>query len=188
MRVTFDLSESDLKHFRRVMRDVREKSKGISEADIVVASRELLEQMADTSVPDFVRDRVGKLDRLIEMLEDEEWALSGKDRERVVRGLAYFAEPEDMIPDKVPVLGFLDDAIMVELVVSELVHEIEAYEDFCNFRARRESHFGENEDPATREEWLVSRRRQLQQRMRRRRGRRRQRAGAGGAKGPTALW
>jgi uncharacterized membrane protein YkvA (DUF1232 family) len=188
MRVTFDLSDSDLKYFRRVMREVREKSKQLSEADIVAASKELLEQMANTSVPEFVRDRVGKLDRLIEMLEDGEWALSGKDRERVVRGLAYFAEPEDMIPDKVPVLGFLDDAIMVELVVSELEHEIEAYGDFCNFRVRRESHFGENEDPATREEWLVSRRRQLQQRMRRRRGRRRHRAGAGSAKGPTALW
>jgi len=188
MKVSFQLSDDDLKYFRRVMRDVREKSQQLTEEDIVAASRELLEQMADTSVPDFVRDRVGKLDRLIEMLEDEEWALAGKDRERVVRGLAYFAEPEDMIPDKVPVLGFLDDAIMVELVVTELTHEIEAYNDFCVFRERREAHYGEEEDTATREEWLVSRRSQLHQRMRRRRGRRRQRSSGGGSKSPLSLW
>jgi uncharacterized membrane protein YkvA (DUF1232 family) len=187
MRVTFDLSDNDLKYFRRVMRDVREKCNHLSEEDIVAASRALLAQMADTAVPDFVRDRVGKLDRLIQMLEDVEWALGGKDRDRVVRGLAYFAEPEDMIPDKVPVLGFLDDAIMVELVVSELVHEIQGYDDFCEFRERRESHYGRNEDPATREEWLVSRRKQLHQRIRRRRGRRRTREG-GGSRSPIALW
>jgi uncharacterized membrane protein YkvA (DUF1232 family) len=188
MRVSFDLSDKDLKYFRSVMRDVREKATHLSETDIILASRELLVQMADTSVPDFVRDRVGKLDSLISMLEDDEWALAGKDRERVVHGLAYFAEPEDMIPDKVPVLGFLDDAIMVELVVSELVHEIEAYADFCDFRARREESFGPEEDSATREEWLDSRRKQLHQRIRRRRGRRRKRAGGGGGKSPIALW
>ena len=188
MRVTFDLSEDDLKYFRRVMREVRDKCKHLTEQDIVAASRDLLEQIADTSVPDFVRDRVGRLDKLIEMLEDKEWALSGTDRDRVVRGLAYFAEPDDIIPDKVPVLGFLDDAIMVELVVSELVHEIEAYDDFCEFRERRESHYGTEEDPATREEWLVSRRKQLHQRIRRRRSRRHSRSGAGSSRSPIALW
>ena len=52
-------------------------------------------------------------------------------RSHVVQGITYFAEPEDMNPDKVPVLGFLDDAIMVELIVRELKHDIEAYEDFA---------------------------------------------------------
>jgi hypothetical protein len=51
--------------------------------------------------------------------------------------LAYFADPQDMIPDNIPVLGYIDDAIMIELVVSELKHEIDAFEDFCRYRARR---------------------------------------------------
>ena len=39
-----------------------------------------------------------------------------------------------MIPDTIPVLGYIDDAIMIELVVKELRHEIEAFEDFSRYR------------------------------------------------------
>jgi uncharacterized membrane protein YkvA (DUF1232 family) len=187
MKVTFDLSDADLRYFRKVMQEVRQKHERSTEEEIVEASRSLLERVQDTTVPDFISERITKLSRLIDMLEDEEWALAGRDRERVVRGMAYFAEPDDMIPDKVPVIGFLDDAIMVELVVTELTHEIEAYEDFCTFRKTHEERFGQ-EDPATREEWLVARRRALHQRMRRRRSRRRQRAGSGKSRSPISLW
>ena len=173
MKVSFELSEDDLKYFRRVMKEVRARSKNLSESSIIAATRELLEDMDSDGVPDFIRERIGKLEQLVDMLEDHEWALKGRDRERVVQGMAYFAEPDDMIPDKIPVIGFLDDAIMVELVVRELEAEIDAYSDFCEFRVRREERFGEEEDPATRDEWLIARRTQLHQRMRRRRSRRR---------------
>jgi uncharacterized membrane protein YkvA (DUF1232 family) len=187
MRISFDLSDADLKHFRRVMREVRERCKKKSEAEIAEASRQLLEEMADSSAPDFITERISRLRDLLDMLEDEDWALGGKDRERVVNGLAYFAEPEDMIPDKVPVLGYLDDAIMVELVVMELQHEIEAYEDFCSFRSKREESFGPEEDPKVREDWVISRRKALHQRIRRRRSRRRGTRSSGG-RSPIALW
>jgi len=187
MKVTFNLSDTDLKYFRKVMQDVRDKHSRSSEEEIIESARSLLERVGETKVPDFISERITRLGRLIDMLDDEEWALAGKDRERVVRGMAYFAEPDDMIPDKVPVLGFLDDAIMVELVVGELVHEIEAYDDFCAFRAEHEDRFG-REDPTTREEWLNSRRHALHQRMRRRRSKRRDRASAAKGRSPFALW
>jgi hypothetical protein len=49
-------------------------------------------------------------------------------------GSCYFAEPVDLIPDQVPGVGFLDDAIMVELVVQEIRPELDAYADFCRYR------------------------------------------------------
>lgn len=188
MKVSFELSEDDLKHFRRVMKEVRAHSKNKSEDEILAATRELLGEMDSDGVPDFIRERIGKLEQLVDMLEDEEWALKGRDRDRVIHGMAYFAEPDDMIPDKVPVIGFLDDAIMVELVVRELEAEIEAYTDFCDFRARREERYGKEEDPATRAEWVTSRRTQLHQRMRRRRSRRRGPAGPTTGKTRLSLW
>jgi len=188
MKVTFDLSDNDLKHFRKIMREVRDRSRDTPEATIVKSALELIEEVEASEAPDFVRTRVQSLRQLIDMLEDDEWALSGKDRERVVRGIAYFAEPEDMIPDRVPVLGFLDDAIMVELVATELVHEIEGYTDFCQFRATREERFGADEDPATRIEWVEARRKQLHSRIRRRRSTRRSRGTRGGGGPKLGLW
>jgi uncharacterized membrane protein YkvA (DUF1232 family) len=106
----------------------------------------------------------------------------------LLNALAYFAEPEDLIPDHIPGLGFLDDAIMVELVVRELRHEIEAYEDFCAFRTREEKRLGGKQKGSgiTRKEWLETRRNELISRMRRRR--RRDRGGRGGRRSPLSLF
>jgi hypothetical protein len=90
----------------------------------------------------------------------------------VLACLTYFANPEDIIPDSVPVLGFLDDAIMIELCVRELKHEIEAYEDFTVYR--KDEAAARGVDPSTlktqRLEWAEARRVELIERMRKRRG------------------
>ena len=39
-----------------------------------------------------------------------------------------------MIPDDIPIIGFIDDAIMIELVVRDLAAEIDAYADFCDYK------------------------------------------------------
>ena len=97
MKVTFDLTDNDLKYFRRVMKEVRAKHRNSSEQEILNACRALIEGISATRAPDFVRSRVEKLSVLIEMLEDTEWGIAGRDRERVVRGMAYFAEPDDIV-------------------------------------------------------------------------------------------
>ena len=86
----------------------------------------LLEQVGESQVPQFIRERLERLTMMIRMLEDLEWRLPSAESARVLNALAYFAEPDDLIPDEIPGLGFLDDAIMIELVVRELRHEIEA--------------------------------------------------------------
>jgi uncharacterized membrane protein YkvA (DUF1232 family) len=105
---------------------------------------------------------------MIDMLSDIDWRLPHQEAARVLNALAYFAEPEDLIPDNIPGLGFLDDAIMIELVMRELKHEIEAYEDFCDYRERSRVEQGKDAD-VSRGGWLSDRRKSLQSRMRRRR-------------------
>ena len=39
-----------------------------------------------------------------------------------------------MIPDDIPVFGFLDDALMIKLVEAEFVHELWAFRKFRKFR------------------------------------------------------
>ena len=64
------------------------------------------------------------------MLTDPDWQLGDGERSPVLAALAYVCDPEDIIPDDIPGIGLLDDAVMIELVFRELRHEIEAYEDF----------------------------------------------------------
>jgi len=117
--------------------------------------------------PAFVAERLQKLRLLIDMLSDIEWRLPQAEANRVLNALAYFAEPEDLIPDEIPGVGFLDDAIMIELICRELKHEIEAYQDFRDYRQRVRRDSGQNAR-VRREDWLENRRNELQSRMRRR--------------------
>ena len=170
LRISFDLDDNDLEHFRLIMRDARSTVARKTPEDIVAASEELLRAIGTDCTPGFILARLQKLRMMIRMISDIDWRLPHEDTGRVLSALAYFAEPDDLIPDQIPGLGFLDDAIMIELVVRELRHEIEAYNDFCEFRERGRSRAGKN-NTAKRQDRLNTRRAELQSRMRRRRQR-----------------
>ena len=167
LRVTFDLDDEDLKHFRLIMREARSAAARVAPEDIVAAAEDLLEAIGESGAPTFILERLTKLRLMIDMLSDLEWRLPHQEAGRVLNALAYFTEPEDLIPDHIPGLGFLDDAIMIELITRELKHEIEAYQDFCDYRARKRAEGGRR-TRVSREDWLENRRSELQTRMRRR--------------------
>ena len=172
IKVTFEISDADLKYFRSVMREARKKAKVQDEGTILAAARRLARQTSDLELPKFVTDRLESLDTLTRMLEDREWNMQGDHRARVLQALAYFAEPLDLIPDQIPGLGFLDDAIMVELVVQELRPELDAYEEFCAFRDKQRKERGEDAEV---EKKLEVRRRAMYDRIERRREQRERR-------------
>lgn len=178
MKISFELSEADLEHFREVMTRARDAARGKSIGDIVNKASELLSHVNRSQTSDFIRDRMNILETLIGMVMDSGWGLVEEDRQRVVDALSYFAEAEDLIPDEIPGLGFLDDAIMIEIVSEELRHEIQAYRDFVVYRAAESARLGEEAADIGRSDWLEQRRQQLHSRMRRRR-----RGGKGGGKG-----
>lgn len=167
LKVTFELEDKDLKFFRASMKQAKETAEQASEEQILERASEMVAQVRSQNVPSFVQQRLERLAALIEMAQDEEWALASTERKNVLAALAYFADPQDMIPDDIPVLGYIDDAIMIELVVSELKPEIDAFEDFCRYRRDEQSR---NRNPnVSREQYLAMKRRELHARMRRRR-------------------
>ena len=182
MKISFELSDKDLRYFRQVLQKVR-KGRNAENEDVILREAEaLLEEVARTDAPQYVQKRIAQLGQLIEMVEDKDWRLEGADRKRVLNALAYFADPDDLIPDRVPGLGYLDDAIMVELVVQDLKHEIEAFEAFVAYRKERKK------KKATAEDGLEKRRASLQGRMRRRRRGDRDRHTRRKGRSPIGLW
>lgn len=182
MKITFELSDKDLKYFRQLLQKVRQGEHATDENLVMREAETLLEQVRNADAPEFIRHRIEQLGKLIEMLRDTQWRLEGADRKRVLNALAYFADPDDLIPDRVPGLGYLDDAVIVELVIQDLRHEIEAYDAFVAFRNERRRAAGETPEA------LEKRRSALQSRMRRRRRGDRERHMRVRGKSPISLW
>ncbi len=183
MKISLYISERDLKQFRKAMKRATNQARDADEEEIVRATRDVLDTLHPGTLPDFVRERLPRLHAICSMLEDEEWKLPERERLKLLSALIYFGDPEDLIPDDMPGLGYLDDAIMIELVLRELRHVIEAYADFCEFRDNYFRRFKVGTDAVTRNERVEARRQQLHERMMRRMRRDRETDAA-----PAPLW
>jgi uncharacterized membrane protein YkvA (DUF1232 family) len=159
--LVIEFDAHDLKQLTEIFRAARaEVGEELRQGDIIAACRQLLVKAQRAGAPNFVLSRLGRLEELVGMVEDPDWQLPQEDVTRVINALAYFANAKDLIPDDVPGLGYLDDAVMVDLVVRELSSEIKAFRDFCNYReseAQKRMAAGDKR-PVTRLDWLTYKR------------------------------
>ena len=169
--LNFELNDRDLAHFTAAMDRAKKAAEGKTDAEIIAASIALLDDAQKVHIPDFIKERLLRLDDMIAMVRDESWALPDADKQRVLGALMYFCDPSDVIPDHVEVLGFLDDAVMIELSVRELKHELDSYDDFCDYREREAKRRGVEPASLGRTDWLDGRREELIDRMHQRRER-----------------
>ena len=173
LKVEFELSESDLAFFKDRLDKARDQ-RSDDEAMIIEGIAAMKKEAIAANPPKFVTDRLEKLDPLVNMVRDEDWKLSGDDRKRVVDALAYFADPDDLIPDRIPGIGYIDDAIMIDLVSAGLAPELDAYADFVAHREDLAEDGGDGKPT------LEEARKVMQSRMHRRRKRSRSLTGGFG--------
>jgi uncharacterized membrane protein YkvA (DUF1232 family) len=171
LKIVLDLEEEDLAYYRRMMDAVWKRNQKRAEKELIDGARRLLKQATKVRAPEYVQSRLADLETLCSMLDDPEWPLEADDRDRIRAGVGYFAVAKDMIPDKIPGLGLLDDALMADLVTRELKPELDGYRDFCEYRENEATLRGNKN--VTREDWLEAKRRQIWLRIKRRQQERR---------------
>ncbi len=165
LKVSFTLGERDLRHFRREIARAMGRVDRAKEDQITAAAVALIARARAVEPPDYVLDRLDRLERIVQMTYDSEWRLPRPVKTRILAALSYLADPNDIIPDTVPGLGFLDDAIMIELVSEQLRHELEAYLDFCDFRRNDDRNVFHRQGKISRDERLARKREALRERV-----------------------
>jgi len=168
MKLEFELSDQDLAYFQRMIEAKGACQDAIQVSQIVKAAESLLERARQNAAPAFILQTLEQLEPLVAMVTDPQWRLPVEDIRRVLDAMAYVADSKDLIPDDIPGLGYVDDAVMVELTCRNLRPELDAYRDFCDFREQeteRRQKEGESETPVSRSDWLESRRKELHDKM-----------------------
>jgi uncharacterized membrane protein YkvA (DUF1232 family) len=138
-KISFSLDEGDIAYFRKLFRNSR---KLVSDQDVaeVLSSVEVLigKVRKAKKTPSFVQEAVAVLEDLKQMLEDVDYELPKGPRNEILAALSYFVNPEDLIHDQIPGLGFLDDAIMMKMLEHEFKQELWGYRQFRRFRTGAE--------------------------------------------------
>jgi len=169
LRISLDLTNRDLRYFRDAVQRSRDAVKDADEEEIIDAIASVIHDIRKGGpLPDFINRRLPDLQAMTDMLRDVEWELPNFEREQLIATFIYFGDPEDLIPDDIPGIGYLDDVIMIELLLRDMRHVRDAYRDFCAFRAdydQKHSGQGHDRDRSAR---LKKRRTELHKRMRRR--------------------
>jgi hypothetical protein len=134
MRVTIELERDDIERFDAALARARRLVATMDEVDIIAAARQALAQLPLQGAPSYVRRQFDGAMRLVEMLEDEAWAMPQPWREDLLVTLIYLGDPEDLIHDESEVIGLLDDAIMLELLLRRQAPALRAWDRFGEYR------------------------------------------------------
>ena len=134
-KVTFTLDEEDSEYFRSLYRKAKKDSNSQDPQQIIKDARDIVQRVrASKKTPPFVLEAIRVLADLVDLIQDDDYAAPQRVKSEVLAGLAYFSNPEDLIPDQIPGLGFLDDAIMVKFIEEEFKNELWGYRRFRKLR------------------------------------------------------
>lgn len=128
-----------------VLRDeLNRRAQHITESDeekVLEQTPQKIQKMLDSasSGKPGIQKLLNNVALLYKMLRDKTFAMDFTSKTIVVAGLLYFISPIDLIPDYIPLLGYIDDAFVISIVLNSLSGEIDRY------RAHRREHEEESQ-------------------------------------------
>ncbi len=99
-------------------------------------------------------ERLVRIEQLRSMLADPDWDCAAADCSRIRKLLGYLDQVDNLIPDRIPLVGKLDDIVLLELAWPALANEVDEYEDFRQYCA---SESPNGDGPERRATWIRER-------------------------------
>ncbi|MFI4969017.1 MAG: hypothetical protein ACHP7D_02345 [Lysobacterales bacterium] len=129
-----EITDEEVRRFNDLARSLNEAMPPLSADQLAGVARRVLRTAATGGESPFIRSRMRRAEEMREMVADHAWPLEEIPKQRIHDLLAYLDDPHGLIDDDVPVVGLLDDALLVDIAMDTLRDELDDYADFCRFR------------------------------------------------------
>ncbi|MCE5232124.1 MAG: YkvA family protein [Mizugakiibacter sp.] len=162
------LAPSALREFNALAHALYEHADDFDSARITTAVAMALHAARSGRSVRFIPARMARAQALRDMAADADWSLDAATRAGIDDLLAYVDRADDLIPDGIPLIGLLDDAILVDVALNRLRDELDDYLDFRRYRDGRIA-AGAPAESRRRDDWLAARGEELRYTLQRRR-------------------
>ena len=128
--ITVDIDDQVKEHFNKF---IEKHGIDVDPNDITQARKEIAGIRAGKS-DGYILSQINNLESMIAMVEDKTWKIKKVNMEKINATIKYFVDEDDIIPDNIPGIGFLDDCIIIDSTMDDVCDELMEFEDFCRTR------------------------------------------------------
>ena len=161
---SLELGEEKLRRFNEVVQRVAPGKPAFNADQIAGAARRVLRAAMKGQESTFIKVRMRRAGEIRAALDDAQWEVAAKTENAMREIVAYLDEGASaLIENDVPVVGLLDDAILVDAAMDTLRGELDDYADFCRYRIGEAARLGisPNQVQVRRECWFHERQQEL---------------------------
>lgn len=128
--ITVDIDDQVKEHFNKF---IQQHGINVDKKDIVETKKKISEIRSGNS-DGYIIDQINSLEAMVSMVEDEIWKIKTSNLEKINATIKYFVDDDDIIPDNIPGIGYLDDCIIIDSTMDEIYDELMEFKDFCRTR------------------------------------------------------
>jgi uncharacterized membrane protein YkvA (DUF1232 family) len=152
-------TSADLERFNRLLARLGRAKAPLGMDQLATAARQLADA-TEEAAPECIAQRIAWIESVAAMAGDPTWEAANDVADCARLVVAYANDTHDLIPDWMPRIGRLDDAIVVDAAWPTLHREAACYQDFRRLRALEAGLRGCTPDalPFDRQAWQAARR------------------------------
>lgn len=131
-----DLSEGAVERFNSWLTHLGRRGVPLNRDHLATAARELHDTAGGTSEPPCIEQRMKLLEAAARMVADAQWKPADTDVADIAAEMVQYANgQQQLLPNSLPGIGRLDEAIAVDAAWPRLAAEVDAFLDYCRVRS-----------------------------------------------------